>query len=568
MDMNFAAIFSLISNISLFFMLLYFLFKIKPIKAAMIYHNKTQAEFIAAIGITAVFSILNVLTSVLGIEIGTAVMNLRTGIAVIAAAVVGPLSGIIVGIVGGLYRYTLGGWTCLGCTTATFSAGIISAGIAYILKRKYGRVTLTLKTILLFSCFAGFWEIIHTMVLVPILGAKPFAEAAGIVFKIFFFPQVILNAIITAVILLLIGDLGKQEHIERLQEDEAVLRAKHQANNAVVETIDKTLSYLIERDAGLKRTMDKTADDADSITKNINNLKHQLMNQAESIMKTDGTINTIITATHTLEDHISSQTEIVTQSSASIEAMIINVRSVTKMLEESNGLIQNAHKLTVQGRAGAKSANEAAGEIAKKSGDLLEAGEVIQNVASQTNLLAMNAAIEAAHAGESGKGFAVVADEIRKLAEESNVQGKKIAAVIKESLQIIQKLADAETITEKTFGQVYELVDKISGQEIRILEAMQQQETGSKAIITAIADMNSVTKDIKTKAGEVFNNGTNTVQEMKQLNTLTADIAKKMDEMTGNVGNINQAIQKVHEVAQKNTEAIQQVVQEVDKFQF
>ena len=97
---------------------------------------------------------------------------------------------------------------------------------------------------------------------------------------------------------------------------------------------------------------------------------------------------------------------------------------------------------------------------------------------------------------------------------------------------------------------------------------MQQQETGSKAIITAIADMNSVTKDIKTKAGEVFNNGTNTVQEMKQLNTLTADIAKKMDEMTGNVGNINQAIQKVHEVAQKNTEAIQQVVQEVDKFQF
>lgn len=197
----------------------------------------------------------------------------------------------------------------------------------------------------------------------------------------------------------------------------------------------------------------------------------------------------------------------------------------------------------------------------------MEAGEVIQNVASQTNLLAMNAAIEAAHAGESGKGFAVVADEIRKLAEESNVQGKKIAAVIKESLQIIQKLADAETITEKTFGQVYELVDKISGHEVRILEAMKQQESGSKKIITAIADMNGVTKDIKIKAGEMFTNGTHTAEEMKKLNTLTADIAEKMNEMTGNAANINQAIQNVHTVAQKNTETITQVVQEVGKFQ-
>lgn len=566
--MTFTAIFSLISNISLFFMVLYFLFKIKAIKAAMIYHNKTQGEFIAAIGLTVVFSILNILTSVLGIEIGTAVMNLRTGIAVIAAVAIGPLSGIIVGLIGSAYRYTLGGWTALGCTTATFSAGIVCAGIVYMLKRKYGRVTLTLKTILLFSAFSGFWEVIHTMVMVPILGEKPFAEASIIVFKIFLFPQVILNAIITAVILLLIADLGKQEYVEQLQEDEAQLRAKHAANNAVIETIDQTLAYLTEQGSALLETMHKTAGDADHITASINNLKQRLMNQAESVMKTDDTVNTIIEATHVLDSRITIQSETVENSSASIEAMITNVRDVTKMLEESNALIQNAHTLTVQGRAGSKNANDATEEIAKKSGDLLEAGEVIQNVASQTNLLAMNAAIEAAHAGESGKGFAVVADEIRKLAEESNMQGKKIAAVIKESLQIIQKLTEAEGVTEKTFGQVYELVDKISGQESRILAAMQQQETGSKKIITAIADMKGITKDIKTKAAEMFSNGTHTAEEMKKLNALTANISEKMNEMTDAVVNINQAIQQVHEVTQENKGTIQKVVQEVGKFQF
>ena len=247
--------------------------------------------------------------------------------------------------------------------------------------------------------------------------------------------------------------------------------------------------------------------------------------------------------------------------------MIANVRAVTKMLEESNAVIQNAHTLSIQGKTGAKNANEAATEIAKRSGDLLEAGEVIQNVASQTNLLAMNAAIEAAHAGESGKGFAVVADEIRKLAEESSMQGKKIAAVIKESLQIIQKLTDAENTTEKTFEQVYTLVSKISEQETGILGAMQQQETGSEKIIAAITDINGITHDIKIKSEEMANNGRHTAEEMKTLNTLTAALTEKMSEMTGDVLNINKAIQTVHEVTQKNAQAIQEVVREVDSFQ-
>ena len=220
----------------------------------------------------------------------------------------------------------------------------------------------------------------------------------------------------------------------------------------------------------------------------------------------------------------------------------------------------------MQGKAGVKNANEVAGEIAKRSGDLLEAGEVIQNVASQTNLLAMNAAIEAAHAGESGKGFAVVADEIRKLAEESSIQGKKIAAVIKESLQIIRKLTEVEDTTEQTFAQVYTLVDKISEHESHILEAMQQQENGSKKIITTITDINDITNDIKIKAREMFDDGIRTTEEMKSLNTLTVAITNKMHEMTNSVLHINDAIQEVHEVTQKNTQNIQQVVQAVDTF--
>ena len=559
--------FSLIANVALFFMALYFLFKIKPVKAALVYHTKTQAEFIAVIVLTLIFSVLNILASVLGIQVGNALANIRTGVVVVATALLGPLSGIIVGIVGSVYRYTIGGWTASGCSAATFLSGIACAAVVLILRRQYGRITLTFKTILLFSCFGGVWEILHVMVFVPILGEKPFAEAIPLLFDLFLFPQVIINAIIIAAVLLLIADLGRQENSKQLQEDEALLRAKQTANQSVIETIHHALRNLTEHGTILEGTMQTTSEGAGHIAGNINSLKQQLMNQAESVTKTDSTVKTILETLNTLDNYIDIQSNRVIQSSASIETMIANVRAVTKMLEESNAVIQNAHTLSIQGKTGAKNANEAATEIAKRSGDLLEAGEVIQNVASQTNLLAMNAAIEAAHAGESGKGFAVVADEIRKLAEESSMQGKKIAAVIKESLQIIQKLTDAENTTEKTFEQVYTLVSKISEQETRILEAMQQQESGSKKIIAAIADINDITNDIKIKSEEMTNNGRHTADEMKNLNTLTAALTDKMNEMTGDVLNINKAIQTVHEITQKNTYAIQEVVREVDSFQ-
>ena len=565
--MNATTFFSLVSNVALFFMVLYFLFKIRPVKAALVYHTKTQSEFIAAIGLTVAFSILNILASVLGIQVGNALANLRTGVVVVATALLGPLPGIAVGLIGSVYRYTVGGGTVLGCSAATFFSGFVCAGVVFILRHKYGRITLTYKTILLFSSFGGVWEILHVMIFVPLLADKPFTESALLLFDLFLFPQIILNAVIIGAVLFLIADLGKQENSKQLQEDEALLRAKQTANQSVIETIHHALRNLTEHGTILEGTMQTTSEGAGHIAENINSLKQQLMNQAESVTKTDSTVKTILETLNTLDSYIDIQSNRVIQSSASIEKMIANVRAVTKMLEESNAVIQNAHTLSIQGKTGAKNANEAATEIAKRSGDLLEAGEVIQNVASQTNLLAMNAAIEAAHAGESGKGFAVVADEIRKLAEESSMQGKKIAAVIKESLQIIQKLTDAENTTEKTFEQVYTLVSKISEQETRILEAMQQQESGSKKIIAAIADINDITNDIKIKSEEMTNNGRHTADEMKNLNTLTAALTDKMNEMTGDVLNINKAIQTVHEITQKNTYAIQEVVREVDSFQ-
>lgn len=134
--------------------------------------------------------------------------------------------------------------------------------------------------------------------------------------------------------------------------------------------------------------------------------------------------------------------------------MIANISSISKMLNESAGVVQELYEKTVKGKEEALEANVDVQKLAEQSDNLLEASTVIQNIANQTNLLAMNAAIEAAHAGESGKGFAVVADEIRKLAEESNAQGKKIAKTIKESIEIISSLMQSGSTAENVFSEV------------------------------------------------------------------------------------------------------------------
>ena len=316
----------------------------------------------------------------------------------------------------------------------------------------------------------------------------------------------------------------------------------------------------------LSSSMEETAAAIKQIGENVKGVKEKAMSQAAGVTETVATVEQINGRLSRLVSSIEMQTESINESSVVITRMAENTVKIAKTLDQNNELIKTVYGQTKVGKDGARTANEIVKQIAEKSASLLEASQIIQNIASQTNLLAMNAAIEAAHAGESGKGFAVVADEIRKLAEGSNLQGKQIAAVIKETTEIIHNITEAGSRAEKTFIDVYNLVSQISEKEDSILEVMREQEENGKHVLDAIKRINDVTSEIDSASAEMLEGGNQIGQEMQKLAEITLETTDSMNEIASGADQITIAVKEVSDITQKNKASIENLSKEVSKF--
>ena len=316
----------------------------------------------------------------------------------------------------------------------------------------------------------------------------------------------------------------------------------------------------------LASNMAETASAVHQISANIDGVKQQAMTQAASVTETAATIEEIVRTIKQLNTSIETQAASVAQSSSSVEQMVANIASIGQTLDKTDEVVKDLTAATGDGKATLVTSNSVTQKIAEESGSLMEASSVIQHIASQTNLLAMNAAIEAAHAGEAGKGFAVVADEIRKLAEESSAQGKTITTTLKTLSGEIETLSASSKTVEAKFNAIFTLAEQVKEMSARLTESMREQENGSKEVLTAIKSINTVTVEVQAGSEEMLKGGESVAGEMQKLDALTRIITDSMNEMASGAVQISNAIQEVSEITQKNKRSIENLAEEVGKF--
>ena len=316
----------------------------------------------------------------------------------------------------------------------------------------------------------------------------------------------------------------------------------------------------------LSNNMTKTADAINEITGNMQGIKTRAINQSASVTETNATMEQITSNISKLNEHIERQTQSVSQSSSAIEEMLANIQSVTNTLAKNSANVKQLQESSEAGRLGLQEVSENIQEIARESAGLLEINSVIQNISSQTNLLSMNAAIEAAHAGESGRGFAVVADEIRKLAENSSAQSKTIKTILKKIKESIDKITRSTENVLNKFVDIDSGVKTVSDQEENILNAMEEQGQGSKLVLESISHVNEITRQVSDGSESMLEGSQQVIHESRNLEKSTQEINNGINDIAFGVERINTAVGYVNSISAKNRQNIDTLVHEVSRF--
>ena len=310
----------------------------------------------------------------------------------------------------------------------------------------------------------------------------------------------------------------------------------------------------------------ETVHSINQISSHIQKLRDEMKKQSGSVTETASSVNEITSNIQSLERMIQSQAAEVTQASASVEEMLANIAAVTNSMDKMMVLFDNLSSEMQIGNERQADVNQRIIEIEQQSKMLHEANVVIASIAEQTNMLAMNAAIEAAHAGDAGRGFSVVADEIRKLSETSSEQSRNIGTQLTKIHTAIENMVSVSEESSQIFSSVSQQIQDTNTLVVQIQSAMTEQSSGSQQIATALHAMNNSTIEVKKASTDMTTGNKLIFDEVQKLQVSVEQMDSSMNSMNDEARKIFERGQILSEISERMEETIKDISVRIEQF--
>ncbi|MDR0322143.1 MAG: methyl-accepting chemotaxis protein [Treponema sp.] len=296
----------------------------------------------------------------------------------------------------------------------------------------------------------------------------------------------------------------------------------------------------------------------------------QMTNTAESVLaKTNGQIKTIKESSKviyrisdhikTLDESIGLQTSSMSQASSAVEEMVGNISSIGSVAEKMAVQFETVSDAAKKGIRIQGESKERINNIVTQSESLQKANKIISTIAAQTNLLAMNAAIEAAHAGEAGRGFSVVADEVRKLAISSSEESQGIRNQLREIVRAIALVVKDSEASGHAFYEVSRRIDETGKLISEVTNAVREQKTGATQVIDSLHEMNNITVKVRDGSQKMNAGSVEMLNEINALKNSAGEIKTSMEEISSGIKVINSGAQEVSSLADTTYSSIDKI---------